>query len=399
MGYLKSALSQAVDLLLDNSLVGLITFGSWDVCADEFFFSKKPKPPNGVIAGALGSWCMRSSVNSFFDNRYSEDLQKDPWTVPNDVRATRCTSTALGVAASLPGACVPRSGARIMAFVGGPSTEGPGAVKSCLSFRKQTVSKNLTEPIWLHKDLDKDSAPLFHKAAKFYEGLSKQLVNQGHVLYVFACALDQVGIAELKVAVEKTGGLVVLAESFGHSVFKDSIARVFQSEEHNLGLATNGIFEVNYSKDFKVHGIIGPFASLLKRCSLSCETAVGQGSISAWKMCGLDKATSLCVIFDIVKKESPDAINHSSNSQFYFQFLTYYQHPNGKKRLRSTTLSRRWVAGPGSVQDLTAGFDQEAAAVVMARLVSFKMETEDEFDPIRWLHKSLIRICSRYAGS
>lgn len=30
-------------------------------------------------------------------------------------------------------------------------------------------------------------------------------------------------------------------------------------------------------------------------------------------------------------------------------------------------------------QDLIAGFDQEAAAVVMARLVSFKMETEVTF--------------------
>lgn len=28
------------------------------------------------------------------------------------------------------------------------------------------------------------------------------------------------------------------------------------------------------------------------------------------------------------------------------------------------------------LQDLIAGFDQEAAAVVLARLVSFKMETE-----------------------
>ncbi|KAF8378971.1 hypothetical protein HHK36_028397 [Tetracentron sinense] len=47
-------------------------------------------------------------------------------------------------------------------------------------------------------------------------------------------------------------------------------------------------------------------------------------------------------------------------------------------------------------KDLIAGFDQEAAAVVMARLVSFKMETEAEFDPIRWLDKSLIRFCSRF---
>lgn len=46
------------------------------------------------------------------------------------------------------------------------------------------------------------------------------------------------GVAELKVAVEKTGGLVVLAESFGHSVFKDSLKRIFQSGDHDLGLSS-----------------------------------------------------------------------------------------------------------------------------------------------------------------
>lgn len=46
----------------------------------------------------------------------------------------------------------------------------------------------------------------------------------------------QVGIAEMKVAIERTGGLVVLAESFGHSVFKDSFRRVFEGGELSLGL-------------------------------------------------------------------------------------------------------------------------------------------------------------------
>ena len=56
----------------------------------------------------------------------------------------------------------------------------------------QIVSKSLSEPIRSHKDLDKGSAPLYNKAVKFYEDISKQLVNQGHVLDLFACALDQV---------------------------------------------------------------------------------------------------------------------------------------------------------------------------------------------------------------
>ena len=42
------------------------------------------------------------------------------------------------------------------------------------------------------------------------------------------------------------------------------------------------------------------------------------------------------------------------------------------------------------------GFDQEAAAVVTARLASHKMETEEEFDATRWLDRTLIRLTSRF---
>lgn len=44
-------------------------------------------------------------------------------------RASRCTGVALSVAAGLLGACLPGTGARIIALVGGPCTEGPGTVR------------------------------------------------------------------------------------------------------------------------------------------------------------------------------------------------------------------------------------------------------------------------------
>ncbi|KAF8378968.1 hypothetical protein HHK36_028394 [Tetracentron sinense] len=162
LGFLKSALSQAIDLLPDNSLVGLVTFGTYvhvhelgfgqisktyvfkgskEMSKDQIleqmsFFVKKPKPTPGVIAGAMDGlsgesiarFLLPASECEFALNSALEELQKDPWAVPADQRATRCTSMALSVAASLLGACVPGSGARIMAFIGGPSTEGPGAV-------------------------------------------------------------------------------------------------------------------------------------------------------------------------------------------------------------------------------------------------------------------------------
>lgn len=62
----------------------------------------------------------------------------------------------------------------------------------------QIGSKDLSDPVRSHKDLDKDAAPFFKKAVHFYEELGKQLVSQGHVLDVFASALDQVCRSLLK---------------------------------------------------------------------------------------------------------------------------------------------------------------------------------------------------------
>ncbi|PWA93128.1 catabolite repression protein creC [Artemisia annua] len=140
-----------------------------------------------------------------------------------------------------------------------------------------------------------------------------------------------VGVAELKVAVEKTGGLVVLAESFGHSVFKNSLLRVFQSGDNDLGLSSNGIFEVNFSKDIRIQGILGPCASLEKKGPYAPTLLLVKGV----------QPHGRCV--DLTNQ---DVIGQAANNQFYFQSLTYYQHSNGNMRLRATTLSRRWVTGP-----------------------------------------------------
>lgn len=92
---------------------------------------------------------------------------------------------ALKVAAGMLAACSPDTGVRIIGFVGGPCTDGPGVI----------VAKELTDPIRSHKDLAKDAATHYNKAVKFYEALATQLVSQGHVLDIFACAVDQVGIS------------------------------------------------------------------------------------------------------------------------------------------------------------------------------------------------------------
>ncbi|KAG6495251.1 hypothetical protein ZIOFF_043045 [Zingiber officinale] len=441
LGYVKSAMRRAIGLLPDHALVGLITFGT-QVHLHELGFADITKiyvfrgtkeitkeqildqlglssagVRHGGVAGAPGyprgpqanALHPSTSVNRFLlpasDCDYTlnallDELQLDRWPVETSSRALRCTGVALTVAAGLLGACVAGTGARIIALVGGPCTVGPGMI----------VSKDLSEPVRSHKDLDKDAAPHFHKAVKFYDNLAKQLVNQGHVLDLFASALDQVGVAEMKVAVERTGGLVVLAESFGHPVFKDSFKRIFEDGEQSLGLSFksgkkwevtfvflplgSGTLEINCSKDIKIQGIIGPCTSLDKKGALCADTIVGQGNTISWKMCGLDRTTCLTVFFDISPSERSGQ-QGIPNPQLYIQFLTNYQNPEGQMRLRVATIMRKWVDG-SNTEELVEGFDQETAAVVLARYVSLKMEMEEEFDATRWLDRSLIRLCSRF---
>ncbi|KAA3484072.1 protein transport protein SEC23-like [Gossypium australe] len=416
-----SALKQAIGLLPEQALVGFVSFGT-QAHVHELGFTEMSKVyvfkgskeiskeqvleqlglraagrrptagypkglQNGYTNTVVNRFLLPASDCEFTLNSLLDELQTDQWPVQVGHRASRCSGVALSVAAGLLGACLPGTGARIIALVGGPCTEGPGTI----------VSKDLSEPVRSHKDLFKDAAPYFKKAVKFYDSLAKQLVDQGHVLDLFASALDQVGVAEMKVAIERTGGLVVLAESFGHSVFKDSFKRVFEDGEQSLGLCFNGMLEISFSKEIKVQGIIGPCISLEKKGPNVSDTVIGEGNTTTWKMCGLDKSTCLTVIFDLSSTDQSN-VPETVNPQFYLQFLTSYQDPEGKTLIRVTTVTRQWLDISVSTEELIHGFDQETAAVVMARITSLKMETEEGFDATRWLDRNLIRFCSKFGN-
>ena len=60
-----------------------------------------------------------------------------------------------------------------------------------------------------------------------------------------------------------------------------------------------------------------------------------------------------------------------------------------------TTIARNFAeaGSPG----IAASFDQEAAAVLMARIAVFKAEIDDSPDVLRWLDRMLIRLCQKFA--
>ena len=46
---------------------------------------------------------------------------------------------------------------------------------------------------------------------------------------------------------------------------------------------------------------------------------------------------------------------------------------------------------------IAQSFDQEVAAVLMARIAVFKAEIDDSPDVLRWLDRMLIRLCQKFA--
>ncbi len=63
--------------------------------------------------------------------------------------------------------------------------------------------------------------------------------------------------------------------------------------------------------------------------------------------------------------------------------------------MRVTTVGGAWQADAANIASVAASFDQETAAVLMARIAVKKTDAEEPADIMRWLDRSLIRLCAR----
>jgi len=410
---LKQSLIVTLNLIPEDCFVGLITFGTivqlydlaFTTCVKSYVFRGDKDIALGKVQELLGSFRRQGQpggqqgqadpLRRFLVPRGEceyqlssilEDLQPDPWPVQPGHRPLRCTGAAISVASSLLELGFPGSGGRLMTFISGPCTLGPG----------QVVSTNLEERIRSHQELTGGTAPHFANADKFYQSVASRLVKNGHTMDVFACALDQVGLCEMRHLWESTGGCLVNHEAFKGGVqgdvFVQSLMKMFETdEEGNLKMAFNGKVEVNCSRGYKVSGCIGSVASLAQKGPQVGEVEIGIGGTKAWSIGSLMPGTTLAFFFEIVNTDQV-----GDQRQMYLQFVTSYQTPTGQTKVRVTTQALNQTDTTKGLDALSRGFDQEAAAVLTARLVSHRARTEEAFDVMRWLDRMLIRACGKF---
>ncbi|KAK1170944.1 protein transport protein Sec23A [Acipenser oxyrinchus oxyrinchus] len=412
---LKESLQMSLSLLPPNALVGLITFGrmvqvhelSCEGISKSYVFrgtkdlSAKQiqemlgltKPAAPVQQGRPAQPQDRSVSSRFLQPVHKIDmnltdllgeLQRDPWPVPQGKRPLRSTGIALSIAVGLLEGTLPNTGARVMLFTGGPPTQGPGMV----------VGDELKTPIRSWHDIEKDNAKHLKKATKYYEALASRSAVNGHCIDIYACALDQTGLLEMKCCSNLTGGHIVMGDSFNTSLFKQTFQRVFTKDYNGeFRMAFGGELEVKTSRELKISGAIGPCVSLNAKGPCVSETELGLGGTSQWKICGINQFTTLGMYFEVVNQHNAPVPQGGRGA---IQFITQYQHSSTQKRIRVTTVARNWADAQSQIQHIEAAFDQEAAAVLMARLGVFRAESEEGPDVLRWLDRQLIRLCQKF---
>lgn len=405
MKALREALTVSLSLLPPKAMVGLITYGTM-VQVHELGFSDIPKsyvfrgtkdysqaqiqemlginpqaarPGQGANPNAF-RFVLPLEQCEFTLSQIFEQLQRDPWPVDADKRPERASGVAVSIALSLLETQFPNCAARAMVFCGGPCTVGPGMV----------VGKELRESIRSHHEIEADTVKYFKKASAYYEGLAKRAAANGHIVDLLAGCLDQVGLAEMKSLANSSGGNIVMSESFNTNMFKQSCQRIFLKDTRgNLQMAFNANLSVVTSRELKICGLIGPAVSGSKKGANVSDTEIGIGGTHEWRMAGLTPKTTHAIYFEICASGPA-----SPGARGLVQFITHFQHSSGQYRIRVTTTARALV--DGASPDIAASFDQEAAAVLMARIAVFKSEIDDSPNVLRWLDRLLIGLCKRF---
>lgn len=397
---LKESIMLSLTQLPSEALVGLVTFGTavqiydltcTDILKSHVFAGTKDATPQQVAEllrldprGVNRLLCSVQHCDLVFQT-ILEDLQPDPWPLQEGNRALRSTGVALSVAISVLECLLPDVGARVMLFVHGPCTQGPG----------QVLGAPLSETMRAHVNIETNTQlKYFSRAQKFYQALARRAALKGHCVDIFMGARDQVGFLEMRDLVEVTGGLTVLSESFTHEVFKLSFAKMFDTTQRELDMAFNGVLSVQTTKEFKVSGALGHVFSLERKSPSVCDYEVGVGGTCAWKMCGLTSTSTIALVYEITNQHG---VEIPQGNFPIVQLRTEYTHPTGRRILRVTTRAYQWADPSKDLLDVGETFDQETSACLIARLAVHKTQTEELVDTLRWIDRTLIRLVTKFA--
>lgn len=104
-----------------------------------------------------------------------------------------------------------------------------------------------------------------------------------------------------------------------------------------------------------------------------------------WQLESILASTERIFTFlQLVATPSRTCVRHSHHTHAHLHLSCFLPSPPYKS----------WADAQSQIQLIESSFDQEAAAVLMARLGVFRAESEEGPDVMRWLDRQLIRLVS-----
>lgn len=314
-------------------------------------------------------------------------LKRDSWPQASCERAKRCTGAAIQVGVSLMESLCQGHSARVMVFSGGACSCGPG----------QVIPASLEHHIRSHQDILNGKAPFYENAKLFYKTIANRAAQNSHVVDMFNCCLDQTGVAEQRVLVDNTGGILILSDTFTTLGFSDSFQRIFDVNKHGeLSMSFCGDIQIVASPEIKVCGCIGPVTSMGENSScVSASSVVGIGKTSKWNLGGMNPTLTLSFYLEVSNTD----VKKLAEKFGYIQFITKYRDSNGYNITRTSTFAVPFKnsSTTNGFNEIKGGFDEEAAAVMLGRLGVFKAENEYDLNIINWLDRVLIKSMAKVA--
>lgn len=448
MASLKAILLQSLASLPSQSLVGLVTFGTrttvWELNNTGGLSRTYVLRGDSSSAGP-GGMSQMLQVNESHPvygrfllplhrceavlSTYLSELVSGGEPVSARNRTMRTTGTAVDAATFLleslrqhvnRGLAVPsvRTTGKVLLFTGGPCTRGLGTI----------VGTDKAEMMRSHRDIIEDNTPHYKSSYEFYDRLSNRLAVVDACLDVFAQSFDQVGIMEMRNAVNNTGGTFICGDTFGHESFSSSLERYFKrcdlrvshgsqavavesDDSYTVRCAFGVHLTLHTSANTLVCGVLGP-------CNVDAEAnkkvaakrggvspvVVGMGGTTKWGVSMLDQEVTLGFVFDTATLDeaaaAPGAPAAAPSNRF-LQFVTEYLSPTGERRIRVTSVVQPVAppTAPASYYVQHNTFDQTCASTIIARMaVSILERFPSKWeDAKRWLDTMLVNFVRRYS--
>jgi len=176
--------------------------------------------------------------------------------------------------------------------------------------------------------------------------------------------------------------------------FKKTLQKLFSKDENGqMKVGFNGSIEVMMSPQLKISGAVGHMYPKQSKSPYISEIGIGISGTNNWALGCIDEYANYTFFFEVV---NPHEVIIPEGQFGVIQFRTNYYNALGQNILRVTTVARSWVPPSSHPQTFLPGFDIEAAASIISKLVTYKAESDDS-NSLKWIDKHLIQFMHRYS--